>query len=224
LKIIQINPKNINLNPKHLFRSKKSRSSPSKDDPSSFGSVASASSSSSSSSDASTSHEKPRSGLGVADLGTPRSVLPRISGDWSDSSADIQLDQVQAMEHGVVTRKELEALLSRLGVEPPSEEELTMMLREVGGDGEGCISLEALLSRVGSACDSELREAFDFFDADHDGRISAEELLGVFRAIGDRCTLEDCRRMIAGVDKNGDGFVCFEDFSQMMGLQRCSQP
>jgi calcium-binding protein CML len=219
MKIAQINPKNINLNPKRLFRPKKSRSSPSREDLPSFGSVAS--SSSSSSSDASTSNEKPRSGRGVADLGTPRSVLPGVSGDWSDSSADIQLEPVQAMEHGVVTMKELEALLSRLGVEPPSEEELMMMLREVGGDGEGCISLEALLSRVGSGCDSELREAFNFFDADHDGRITAEELLGVFTAIGDeRCSLEDCRRMIAGVDKNGDGFVCFEDFSRMMGLQR----
>jgi calcium-binding protein CML len=137
----------------------------------------------------------------------------------------MQLDPVQALEHGLVTRKELEALLSRMGVEPPSEEELTMVLRESGGDGEGCISLEALLSRMGSACDSELRETFDFFDADHDGRITAEELLGVFTAIGDeRCTLEDCQRMLAGVDKNGDGFVCFDDFSRMMGLQRRSLP
>jgi calcium-binding protein CML len=100
-----------------------------------------------------------------------------------------------------------------------------MMLSEVDRNGEGCISVEALLSRVGSACgpacDTELRETFDFFDADHDGKITAEELLSVFSAIGDeRCTLDDCRRMIDGVDKNGDGFVCFEDFSRMMELQR----
>lgn len=126
---------------------------------------------------------------------------------------------------GMVSRKELEALLSRLGAEPLSQEEVTMMLSDVDGEGHGCISVDALLTRVGSACgpagDTELRETFDFFDTDHDGKITAEELLSVFQTIGDeRCTLEDCRRMIDGVDKNGDGFVCFEDFSRMMELQR----
>ncbi|KAE8010431.1 hypothetical protein FH972_006802 [Carpinus fangiana] len=79
MKIAQINPKNINLNPKCFFQSKKSRSSLSREDPSSFGFVAL--SSSSSSSNASTSNEKLRSGRGVVDLGTPRSVLPGVSGD-----------------------------------------------------------------------------------------------------------------------------------------------
>lgn len=102
-----------------------------------------------------------------------------------------------------------------------------MMLSEVDGDDRGCISVEAIMNRVGSDGsgsgpdqEEELREAFEVFDTDRDGRISAEELLRVFKAIGDeRCTLEECRRMIEGVDRNGDGFVCFEDFSRMMELQ-----
>nr|CAD1829604.1 unnamed protein product [Ananas comosus var. bracteatus] len=32
----------------------------------------------------------------------------------------------------------------------------------------------------------------------------------------DRCSLDDCRRMIGGVDTDGDGFVCFDDFVRMM--------
>jgi hypothetical protein len=92
MKIAQISPKSINLNPKRLFRSKKSRSSPSREDPSSFGSVTS--SSSCSGSNASTSNEKLRSGCEVVDLGTPRSVLLGVLGDWSDSSADIQFEPV----------------------------------------------------------------------------------------------------------------------------------
>jgi calcium-binding protein CML len=108
-----------------------------------------------------------------------------------------------------------------------------MMLSEVDSDGRGLISVETIMNRIGSGSGSsngsgsgpnpeeELREAFEVFDTDRDGRISAEELLRVFRAIGDeRCTLEECRRMIAGVDKNRDGFVCFEEFSVMMELQR----
>jgi hypothetical protein len=92
MKIAQINPKNINLNLKRFLRSKKSRSSLSREDPSSLGSVAL--SSSSSSSNASTSNEKLRSGRGVADLGTRKSVLPGVSGDWSDSSVDIPFEPV----------------------------------------------------------------------------------------------------------------------------------
>lgn len=102
-----------------------------------------------------------------------------------------------------------------------------MMLSEVDSDGRGCISVESIMNRIGSGSASdpnpevELREAFEVFDTDRDGRISAEELLRVFRAIGDeRCTLEECQRMIAGVDKNRDGFVCFEEFSCMMEMQR----
>lgn len=103
------------------------------------------------------------------------------------------------------------------------------MLKEVDGDDGDCISLEELASRVagtsgeGSVETEELREVFEFFDADRNGKISAEELHRVFGVIGDeRCTLEECMRMIATVDRNGDGFVCFEDFCRMMELQSSS--
>nr|DAD29436.1 TPA_asm: hypothetical protein HUJ06_030904 [Nelumbo nucifera] len=179
----------INLTPKHLFRtSKKSRSvSRSESDPQSF------SSGTSSSSDSTMIQIKGGGGA------TPKSVLrscsQEISGDWSDlSAANTHLEHLQAFK-----------LIDRDGD---------------GKDGDGCISLEefeAISSSLVPAALSDLREAFNVFDADRDGKISAEELLGVFSAIGDdRCTLEDCRRMIRSVDTNGDGFVCFEDFSRMM--------
>ncbi|EEF27979.1 probable calcium-binding protein CML35 [Ricinus communis] len=204
------------ISPKRLFRSKKGRSI--RSDPLSY--------SSSSSSDSSSSgfHQK----RSADNLGTPPSVLPDLSGDWSDVSSDFFSELVQAFKlmdndnDGIVSRTQLESLLIRLG----AEEEVATMLSEVDRDGDGCISVEALMSRIGGpACepagDDELRVAFEFFDTDHDGKITAEELMGVYKAIGDeRCTLDDCRRMIAGVDKNGDGFVCFEDFARMMELQR----
>lgn len=213
-----INPKN--LSPKRLFR-KKEKSSVSRSDPLSFGS--------SSSSDESL--HKPITGGSQ----TPTSVLPEVSGEWSDITVDVQCELAQAFRlidrdnDGVVSREELEAVLTRLGARPPTPEEIELMLSEVDSDGKGCISVESIMNRIGSGSSSdsdpnpeeELREAFEVFDTDRDGRISAEELLRVFRAIGDeRCTLEECRRMIAGVDKNGDGFVCFQEFSLMMDLQR----
>ncbi|XP_052176873.1 probable calcium-binding protein CML36 [Diospyros lotus] len=220
----------IKINPKQIFRSKKTRYA-SRSDPSSFSLGSLSSDSSESSSSSSQQHHK-------SDLrnGTPKSVLPsssmQISGDWSELMAgDVYSELVQAFKmidrdgDGKITTKELEAVLNRVGTQPLSEEELGTMLSEVDRDGDGCISLEEF-SAIGPAfgppaCPSELRNAFDFFDADHDGKISPAELHSVFVALGDeRCTLEDCRRMISGVDKNGDGFVCFEDFARMMELQR----
>ncbi|KAI4300854.1 hypothetical protein L6164_034184 [Bauhinia variegata] len=225
MKLININTKKLSLSPKRFFRSKKERSAVSKSDPSSF-----SSGTSSSSSDAS----NHKAANGAAGSRTPTSVLPGTSGDWSDYSADIQCELAQAFKlidrdnDGIISLEELEALLTRLGAQHQqlSQEEVTMMLSEVDHDGEGCISIQALTNRVGSACgpvsdSDDLREAFDVFDTDQDGKISAEELLRVFKAIGDeRCTLEECRRMIESVDRNEDGFVCFEDFSRMMELHR----
>uniref|UniRef100_A0A2P2K415 Uncharacterized protein MANES_09G009100 n=1 Tax=Rhizophora mucronata TaxID=61149 RepID=A0A2P2K415_RHIMU len=221
-----VSPKRLNLGSKRLFRSKKERSAVSRSDPSSFSSGVT----SSSFCDASVSNGKPGSGDGAGGLGTPTSVLPEISGDWSDILGDMYTELVQAFKlidkdkDGFVSRGELEAFLSRLGPERPSGKEVATMLSEVDQDGEGSISVEALMSRIGSAWEpagaDELKEAFDFFDADRDGKITADELLQVFTALGDdRCTLEDCRRMAAEVSGNGDGFVCFEDFVRMMEPQ-----
>ncbi|XP_057507152.1 probable calcium-binding protein CML35 [Actinidia eriantha] len=209
------------INPKLLFRSKKSRSV-SRSDPSSFSSGLSDSSDSSS-----THYRKSEPGKGTP--GTPTSVLPGNSlpemsaGDYSELV--MAFNMIDRDGDGKITRKELAEVLSRVGPVPPSEEEILVMLGEVDRDGDGCISLEEF-GAIGSAfappsCDLELREVFDIFDADHDGQITAEELKAVFTAIGDeRCTLEDCRRMIDGVCKSGDGFVCFEDFASMMVQQR----
>ncbi|KAF8088359.1 hypothetical protein N665_0544s0009 [Sinapis alba] len=211
-----LSSKFLSLSPKRLFRSK-SKSSVSRSEPSSFSSGAS---SSSSSSDGSYNNLKPRPAA------TPVSVLPGDQDFYSELIQAFKL--IDRDDDGVVSRRELAALLSRLSPEPPSQDEVTLMIQEVvSGDNDGCISLEELASRVAGTSSSdeeggsiEMREVFEFFDVDHDGRISAEELHRVFGVIGDeRCTIEECVRMIATVDGNGDGFVCFDDFCRMMELQ-----
>ncbi|KAG2242879.1 hypothetical protein Bca52824_095270 [Brassica carinata] len=213
------------LNPKRLFRSK-DRATVSK----STASSGSASSFSSGAADECNNHSSAVTGGSV----TPTSILPEVSAVHSPYSYVEILQAFKLIDRdndGAVSRHDLESFLTRLGPDPPTEEEIDVMLKEVDCDGDGTIRLEELASRCvvvsseddnkSRGCSDELKETFEFFDADRDGKISAEELLRVFSAIGDeRCTLEECERMIAAVDDDGNGFVCFAEFSRMMDLQR----
>ncbi|MQM05244.1 hypothetical protein Taro_038052 [Colocasia esculenta] len=87
---------------------------------------------------------------------------------------------------GKITKQELE-LLERS--DPPSEEEVAMMVVEVDRDGDRCISLDefralgpspAWGTSGGTPGVEELWDAFAIFDADGNGKISAEELLRIF--------------------------------------------
>lgn len=51
---------------------------------------------------------------------------------------------------------------------------------------------------------------------DKNGSISAEELQTVLRSLGEDCSLAECRKMISGVDCDGDGMINFEEFKVMM--------
>ncbi|GJN14367.1 hypothetical protein PR202_gb01188 [Eleusine coracana subsp. coracana] len=82
------------------------------------------------------------------------------------------------------------------------------MMEEADADGDGYISLPEFAALMASAAGDEgaveedLRHAFRVFDADGNGVISP--------------TVAQCRRMIRGVDRDGDGLVCFEEFKIMM--------
>ncbi|XP_062208079.1 probable calcium-binding protein CML35 [Phragmites australis] len=105
-----------------------------------------------------------------------------------------------------IPRRELEAVLRRLGHGEPSDDEL-----------DAVAAMAAQPPAPGG--EDELMDAFRVFDADGDGRITAEELRAVMESIlgeGEGCSLDDCRRMIGGVDADGDGFVGFQDFARMM--------
>ncbi|XP_078445560.1 putative calcium-binding protein CML35 [Wolffia australiana] len=107
----------------------------------------------------------------------------------------------------------------------PDFELVIKLLRRSGGLEEemlNCACEESInmgdTDGFGSA--EELKGAFEVFDLDGDGKISAEELMGIFTTLGDdKCKIEDCRRMISVVAPHGDGFVCFEDFVQMMSCK-----
>lgn len=130
---------------------------------------------------------------------------------------------------GKISPLELSEVLLSLGHEKTSAaEEALGMVREMDSDGDGFVDLDEFLSVVASteneigncsAKEDDLAQAFLVFDADKNGFISAEELQRVLVRLGcPKCSLRDCRRMIKGVDKDGDGFVDFEEFKSMMNV------
>ncbi|XP_021748630.1 calcium-binding protein CML24-like [Chenopodium quinoa] len=65
--------------------------------------------------------------------------------------------------------------------------------------------------------EDDLMDAFLVFDCDKNGLISAKELHHVLKRLGfANCSIKECNLMIKGVDKDGDGFVNFDEFRLMM--------
>nr|ACG27883.1 calmodulin-related protein 2, touch-induced [Zea mays] len=127
--------------------------------------------------------------------------------------------RISASELAAVTRA-----ISPLASSSHGRREVAAMMDELDTDRDGFVDLgefRAFHARGGGGVDddAELRAAFDVYDVD--GRVTAAELGKVLARVGEGgCSAEECERMVAGVDADGDGCVGFEDFKKMM----CPQP
>ncbi|XVF82748.1 hypothetical protein PTKIN_Ptkin16aG0074400 [Pterospermum kingtungense] len=124
---------------------------------------------------------------------------------------------------GKISREELKSILGALG-STPSSDEVDRIMSEMDKDGNGYVDLDEFIAFHGTNIngdetelgDKELKDAFDMYDLDKNGFISANELNAALIRLGETCSLSDCQRMISQVDKNGDGNVDFEEFKKMM--------
>ncbi|MEU7863549.1 EF-hand domain-containing protein [Nonomuraea sp. NPDC049141] len=57
---------------------------------------------------------------------------------------------------------------------------------------------------------------FDLIDVDKDGRISAEELVGLMEVLGQPITLEAAQAGVQRLDKDGDGLIDVEEFGAFL--------
>lgn len=119
---------------------------------------------------------------------------------------------------GKISFDELKEILGAIGTATPSTDEVKRIMSELDKDGDGFVDLDEFIAfhSQSSADSKELKEAFDLYDLDKNGVISATELLAVLKRLGENCSLSDCRKMINQVDKDGDGNVNFEEFKKMM--------
>ncbi|XP_043701817.1 probable calcium-binding protein CML18 [Telopea speciosissima] len=125
---------------------------------------------------------------------------------------------------GKISSTELGNVLNALGSES-SPEQIHRMMTEIDTDGDGYIDLKEFADfHRGSSIDDadagngmkELKDAFDMYDKDQNGLISVNELHMVLKSLGEKCTIQDCSKMITSVDADGDGNVNFEEFKTMM--------
>ncbi|KAI3444675.1 hypothetical protein Pfo_001340 [Paulownia fortunei] len=168
-----------------------------------------------------------------------RSKTRKLASDlsWSTSSfaameVSSQLKQVFKLidtnGDGKLSPLELKQILLSMGDEKASAaKEAEGIVREMDFDGDGFVDLDEFMivmgtdqnddSANGIFRESEIMRAFQVFDADKNGLISAEELQRVLGRLGSgNCSLKECRKMIKVVDRDGDGFVNFEEFKHMM--------
>ncbi|KAG1334753.1 Calcium-binding protein CML24 [Cocos nucifera] len=128
-----------------------------------------------------------------------------------------------ANSDGKISASELAEVMRALGSEV-SDEELKAMMAELDSDGDGFVDLKEFAafhyglggaSRAGGE-EGELRDAFAMYDLDKNGLISAKELHLVLKRLGEKCSVQDCSRMIRSVDSDGDGSVNYKEFKMMM--------
>ena len=66
---------------------------------------------------------------------------------------------------------------------------------------------------------AEYKEAFDMFDKDGGGTISANEIVKIMKNFGYPIKKSEAQKMIADIDDNGDGELDFEEFVTLMEKQ-----
>lgn len=64
--------------------------------------------------------------------------------------------------------------------------------------------------------EEEMREAFQIFDSDGNGKITSEELRLIMENLGEKLTDEEIDDMVKEADIDGDGEINYEEFVKMM--------
>ncbi|KAF9599934.1 hypothetical protein IFM89_001969 [Coptis chinensis] len=146
---------------------------------------------------------------------------------WSGLSPSFQpnieemkrvFDTFDANKDGKISKEEYRSVLRALGKQNV-ETEVTKAFKVADSDGDGFIDFKEFMDvheKGGGVKPVDIKNAFKTFDLDGNGKISAEELLEVLKRLGDRCSLETCKKMVRAVDADGNGLIDMDEFMKMM--------
>ncbi|KAF5951732.1 hypothetical protein HYC85_009676 [Camellia sinensis] len=135
-------------------------------------------------------------------------------------------DQIDSDKDGKVSQEDYKDLLRAIR----KENEIKLVpkiFKAVDLDGDGFINFKdfvKLHNRAGGVKTTDIHCAFRTIDSDENGKIGAKEVFELLKRLGEKCSLEDCQKMVTAVDADGDGVIDMDDFMTMMtGTMKPSQ-
>lgn len=159
------------------------------------------------------SNERQRSSKSMSSSGNFQANVEELR--WVFNKYDTNKD-------GKISQEEYKLALKALdsGI---SETEVAKAFQSIDSDGDGFVDFKEFMEMYnvgGGVKASDIQSAFQVFDLDGNGKISAEELSQVLKKLGEGCSLKACRKMMKGVDTNGDGFIDINEFMAMMASSK----
>ncbi|KAK6136899.1 hypothetical protein DH2020_029344 [Rehmannia glutinosa] len=120
---------------------------------------------------------------------------------------------------GKISPEEYKAILKALGKGNLLTKEVQKIFEVADLDGDGFIDFNEFVEvqkKGGGVKTVDLHRAFQAFDKDNDGKITVGEVYELLRKLGERCSFQDCQKMVRAVDNNGDGVIDSDEFMSMM--------
>ena len=139
---------------------------------------------------------------------------------YQPNSAEMKkvFNKFDSNKDGKISPEEYKAILRAIGKEH--------MIKDVGKifkvadlDGDGFIDFKEFVevhNKEGGVKTMDIQQAFQAFDSDEDGKISTMEVFELLKRLGEKCSMQDCRKMVRAVDTNGDGVIDMDEFTTMM--------
>ncbi|KAJ0704135.1 putative EF-hand domain-containing protein [Helianthus annuus] len=124
-------------------------------------------------------------------------------------------DKFDKNKDGKISKEEYVSAVDILGSKT-AKTEVSKAFEAIDTDGDGFVDFNEFMAAQGGVKAGDIKSAFKVFDLDGNGKITAEELVQVLRQLGERCSLEACRKMVRGADADGDGMIDVDEFVGLM--------
>ncbi|MFS8018108.1 putative EF-hand domain pair protein CML [Helianthus anomalus] len=127
-------------------------------------------------------------------------------------------DKFDRDKDGKISRAEYKAIIRALR-QGGTERDVQKIFEVADLDGDGFIDFKEFMEvqkKGGGVKAIDVQRAFRTFDLDGDGKISVEEVFELMKRLGERCSFQDCQKMVRVVDSNKDGVIDMDEFMTMM--------